>query len=486
MPIDDRNIEPQTIANYIVSRNILEKKTINDALDAFLEKKIEAGFVFYSLENYGQIIELKDEKGNIQKSVELPVNPDKKTKWIPYSSNSVLVLDENEPDFKKIIDRGKQKGLALGTSGGYLRIKESCYLLNQWFFELVSTSSTSGLPVDLYIPGQQTNYLFLTDRGSGKLYILPSNLKGISKEIKVRQVDTKKAINLSYSAKTKKCFITDNQTPDLVVLNLENNNTERFYQNYGSLGNLILSKDENLLYIVGCDYEKPASLLVVSTNGFKLVKKITLNGKLFSEVDDPSDLITISPDGNYIYVMTFTDTPSLFTPIVSVISTEKNEIIREIQLDTDEKPVSISFKVNLPLPESLPSFSQLLVDKRFILESNMEYILNELQSYKEVKREYDVPSGNETQLLDQDVSDLQVQLEQQLSGREKDLTELLEPDNDSVERFLKDAGIEWQGRRMSKEDKESFIKKMAGITSNPDISKTNGVFVLDWMNDLLD
>jgi hypothetical protein len=480
MPIDDRNIDPQIIADYIISRNILDKKSINDALNAFLEKKIEAGFAYYSLENYGQIIELKDEKGTVQKSIELAIKPDKKTKWIPYSSNSVLVLDENEPDFKKIIDRGKQKGLALGNSGGYLKIKDNCYLLNQWFFELVSTASTSSLPVDLYIPGKQTNYIFLTDRGSGKLYILPANLKEIIKEIQVRQVDTKKAINLAYSAKAKKCFITDNQTPDLVVLNLDTKNTERFYHDYGPLGNLIISKDESLLYIVGCEADKPASLLVVSANGYKLVKKIPLKGKFFSEADDPSDLITISPDGKYIYVMTFTDTPALFTPVVSVVSTEKNEVIREIQLDTDEKPVGISFKVDLPLPEQQPSFSQLLVDKRLILDSNMDYILKELQSYQEVKREY-----TETKLLDQDVSDLQAQLEQQLNVSEDDLKNLLEPESAQVESFLKESGIDWQGRRMSQEDKESLIKKMADLNTNPEVSKTNGVFVLSWMDDLL-
>ena len=30
MPIDDKNIEPQAIANYIVSRNILDKLTVNN------------------------------------------------------------------------------------------------------------------------------------------------------------------------------------------------------------------------------------------------------------------------------------------------------------------------------------------------------------------------------------------------------------------------------------------------------------------------
>jgi hypothetical protein len=479
--MNDRNIAPQIIADYIVSRNILEKKTINEALDAYLAKKIEAGFAFYSLDNYGQIIELKDETGNIQKSTELPVKPDKKSSWIPYSSNSVLVLNEKDPDFKEVIDRGVQKGLALGTSGGYLRINDACYLLNQWFFEMVSAGSTPNLPVDMYIPGGQTNYLFLTDRGSGKLYILPSNLKEIIREIQVRQVDTKKAINLAYSARAKKCFITDNQTPDLVVLNLDNYNTERFYHDYGPLGNLCGSKDEKLLYIVGCEYDKPVSLLVVSTEGYKLVKKIPLKGKLFSDADDPSDLIAISPDGRFVYVMTFVDTPALFTPIISVVSTEKNELTREFQLDKDEKPVSISFKVDLPLPGVQPSFSQLLIDKKYIHESNMEYILNELQSYKEVKREY-----NESNLLDQDVSDLQAKIEQQFSGLEKDLSELLEPDNSNVNRFLSDTGIDWQGRRMSKEDKESFIRQMAGIRADADVSKTNGVFVLGWMKDLLE
>ncbi len=481
MSIDDKNIAPQVIADYIVSKNILEKKTITEAMDAFINKKLEAGFAFYSLENYGQNIELKDETGATQKSLTLPVKADKNIKWIPYSSNSVLVLDENDNEFKNVINREEQKGLALSNKGGFLKLNEASYLLNQWYFELVSEKHTENLPLDLYIPDKQTNFIFMTDRGSGKLYVLPTNLKKVTQEIKVRQVDTRKAINIAYSGKAKKCFITDNQTPDLVTLNPDTNKVERFYQDYGSLGNLVLSKDEKHLYIISCEYDKPASLLLVSTNGFKLVKTIHLEGTLFSEADDPTDLIAISPNGKFVYVMTYVNQPSLLTPIISVISTENNEVTSQLELASDDKPVGISFKIDLPLSEEKPSFSQLLVDKKLMHESNMQIILNELGDNKDKKKEYSA-SG---QLLDPDINDLQSEIELNLAGREKELAELLEATEEDINRLLQETGVDWQGRRMTKEDKESLIRKLATISSNPEISKTNGVFVLNWMNDLL-
>lgn len=480
MLIDDKGLDPNTIADYIVSRNILDKKSLSDALDSFLLKRIETGSVFYSLVNYGQTIELRDETGNFQRGIEIPLNPEKNIDWIPYSSNSILVLDDNNSNFKEIIDRGKQSGLASGNKGGFLRLGDSGYLINQWLFELVSKASTKCLPLDLYIPEKQTKFILVSDRGSGKVYLISSDLKKIINEIKVRQTDTRKAINPAYSVKGRKFFITDNQTPDIVVLNADNNKVERFYQDYGPLGNMIPGKNDENLYIVSCDYDKPAALLLVSESNFKLIKKIPLEGKLFSEVDDPTDLIAISPDKKSVYVMTYIDKPSLFTPLISVISTETNEVTQKIRLDSDEKPVGISFRIKMSLPETRLSFSDFLIEKKLMHESTMQRVVSDLTTQKEIKHDFD-----QIQLLDQDVSELRVQIETELGVQEKEIADLIQPDEKDIEMLLKETGLDWAGRKMSKEDKETLIKKLAVMNNDPEVSKTNSVFVLSWMKDIL-
>jgi hypothetical protein len=127
------------------------------------------------------------------------------------------------------------------------------------------------------------------------------------------------------------------------------------------------------------------------------------------------------------------------------------------------------------------SFSQYLVDKRLMLDSTILNVLNEIKGVPVKEKKV----SKSDVLLDQDVFQMQSELEKSLQGKEKALTELIEPKEEDIQKFLSDNGVEWQGRRMSQEDKESLIRKMAQLQSNPEVSKTNGVFVLNWMEDLL-
>lgn len=127
------------------------------------------------------------------------------------------------------------------------------------------------------------------------------------------------------------------------------------------------------------------------------------------------------------------------------------------------------------------SFSQYLVDKRLMLDSTIAKVLDDIKGVPVKEKK----SSKKEAILDDDVSQMKSEIEKSLKGKEKELNELLEPKDEDIQKFLSDNGIEWQGRRMSKEDRDSLIKKMAKLESNPEVSKTNGVFVLNWMEDLL-
>lgn len=127
------------------------------------------------------------------------------------------------------------------------------------------------------------------------------------------------------------------------------------------------------------------------------------------------------------------------------------------------------------------SFSQYLVDKRLMLDSTIAKVLDDIKGVPVKEKKL----SKKEAILDDDVSQMKSEIEKSLKGKEKELNELLEPKDEDIQKFLSDNGIEWQGRRMSKEDRDSLIKKMAKLESNPEVSKTNGVFVLNWMEDLL-
>lgn len=129
------------------------------------------------------------------------------------------------------------------------------------------------------------------------------------------------------------------------------------------------------------------------------------------------------------------------------------------------------------------SFSQFLIDKKYVHESTMKKILDDLTgSNKKQIKEREIKKD----FLDEDVADLKSKIEEQLKGKENNLKSILEPSEQDVNNFLSPTGLDWQGRRMTNEDQESLIKKVATIKSTDEVSNTNGVFVLNWMSELLE
>ncbi|MFN8672439.1 MAG: hypothetical protein U0457_10235 [Candidatus Sericytochromatia bacterium] len=129
------------------------------------------------------------------------------------------------------------------------------------------------------------------------------------------------------------------------------------------------------------------------------------------------------------------------------------------------------------------SFSQFLVDKKYVHESTMKNILDDLSG---ANKKTTTKKEEKKEFLDEDVAELKAQIQEQLKGKEGALKEILEPEKQDVDRFFSSSGLDWQGRRMTKEDQESLITKAATIKTNDEVSNTNGVFVLNWMSDLLE
>ncbi|MFN8578636.1 MAG: hypothetical protein U0354_17550, partial [Candidatus Sericytochromatia bacterium] len=240
MAIDDRNIDASAIADYIVSKNILDKKTINEALQSHLIKKLEAGFANYDISNYGSLITLKDENGEEKKSLELPISKEN-VKSTTFSDGSLLLIEEDNTSSKTFIKRTKTKGFSLSSKGGQLKENNTTFAINKWFNEI--NSKESSLPLDIHFFEKLPNYIFFTDRKLGKIFIVQSNLEKIVKELKINKKDNGKAINIAYSPKSKKCFITDYQSPEMYAINMDNYSLEKFSPALGNLGNLVVSKD---------------------------------------------------------------------------------------------------------------------------------------------------------------------------------------------------------------------------------------------------
>jgi len=128
-------------------------------------------------------------------------------------------------------------------------------------------------------------------------------------------------------------------------------------------------------------------------------------------------------------------------------------------------------------------FSSYLVEKKYIHDNNMLKILDELKPV--FQETFKLPPLNQ-KLIDDEVSIMYSEIKNNLKGNEKELSELIEPSQKDLERLLSEYGIDWQGRKMSKEEKLSLAQKIYTLKTNSEISETNGTFVLNWMKKLLE
>ncbi|RYY00777.1 hypothetical protein EON78_00115 [bacterium] len=154
----------------------------------------------------------------------------------------------------------------------------------------------------------------------------------------------------------------------------------RMSANLTGLGNII--SDDQWLYMI---IDKPNSspeLMVLDLHNLIVRANIQLRGELFSKVDDPYDLMTISPSGKFLLVMTFVNYPSLFTPIVNVIDLQNFQLVDQIFLNDRGKPTYIAFAQQKPdeLVKLRSGIVDILIDLGYITEEHVLAALEKVEA----------------------------------------------------------------------------------------------------------
>jgi len=466
----DYDIDPHLLARSLLQKSLIEQPDLFKAFQYYLFKQLHAGVAFYRINQFNHSIDIIDYKGKLQNSFELPSTSPFKIEWIPFSPNFIAHFDCNG-NFEGLIER-KNSGLNLQTScGGYL-CNNNIYSLNSWLCEFIPKNEINIYPYDLYVSSAYSDYIFVTDRGSGKLFIIDQTLSKLVAKLQIRKPGNKKAINLAYLPSTKCCYITDNQTPDIIVINLEKMSMERFYQNYGTLGNITLNPKTEKLYILLCQPDVQPAILILKLPSFKLESTIILGGKRFSDLDDPTDLLTLAGDGKFLFAMTYTDRPALFTPMISVINAENNKLHTTYSLKQEEKPIALVSKIGNFIPSDI-NFSQILLEKGLVKPEELKAVIQEILG------------------LEQEASQ-QTELDKDVIATTSNLTEELSKEADSIsyikkevaDKWLNNPTFAWQGRKnMTAEEKSLFIQKVTDIKAQPEVAKANSVFVMKWLQD---
>lgn len=273
--------------------------------------------------------------------------------WHPTGNGAVYLFHAtNAREIGEIVwEEDGHAGLTVSDQATHLyfgELDEHPYLAvgNHWHYPMIPYRASRCLPVDMVISEQ---HVFLADRGRGTVFIVEREGFKLMGSLVVRAPGSRKTLNLAPTPDGQRLFITDNVSPALLVVNLRNLKIRRQPLAYGVLGNLRLSADGQWLYLQCTRQDETVEIVVLDTQNLLHRSSISLDGNLFSTLDDPVDLIALSPLNNFLIFMTYANAPAMFTPWINIVDLEDYSLVERFALSQDDsKPSHLSFAITKP------------------------------------------------------------------------------------------------------------------------------------------
>ena len=255
-------------------------------------------------------------------------------------------------------------------------------LSNQALFGGIYKGVAQAAPFDFWLSPSH-RWLCVADRGAGNVIVIDTwsfEAKGI---VNVREPGRTQSLNLAIDEANERVYITDNLTANLLQLNLRTLEVKRERLTQGQLGNLALAPDGKHLYIVTV---KPnEGLVYLNTETWIAEKPIKIKGHLFkADSSDPCDLLSLSPDGKLLTIMTYLNDPQPFTPVISVIDAHHGKTLRRYALKDGIKPFQLAYALPNPVSAHTKRLEELILASGLIEASVLWSVKQELQR-KEVE-----------------------------------------------------------------------------------------------------
>lgn len=222
-------------------------------------------------------------------------------------------------------------------------------------------------PFDLFLSPDR-RWLCVTDRGAGTLTIIATEMHMVGGSFNIRSPGSSNAINVALDDQFNKAYITDNQSSSLHIFDLETLEMSKQRIGRGILGNVVMAPDGKHLYVISI---KPnVGLHYISTQNWETEKSIKLKGDLFkADSSDPVDLLSVSPNGEHVLIMTYLNDPEPFTPVISVINAENARTIRRYSIKDGIKPCQLAYALNNPVHAYTRPLEELIVQSGDIVSA---------------------------------------------------------------------------------------------------------------------
>lgn len=360
------DFQEQLIQEFLLDRGTISPEQLSKALARLREYKMahqkNQRAVSYVVDQVHYTLkQLNPWTGECVRELALPSNRKQKprffsTDWFPFGSGNVCLFQaKNGREVGEISWGEEVTDLGLTVSDQFVHLyfgglDEHPYLAlsDHLPYGFTPIQPLNCLPVDMYLSPSR-EWLFLSDRGRGTIFIVDLISFKLAGSLVVRPPGSRKTLNMVCSPDDTRLFITDSHTPALLVVMLKTLKIKRYPLPYGILGNLKMDPEGQWLYLQSLKPDQSVEVIVLDAQNLLYKTTIPLRGQLFSQLDDPLDLMAISPENNYLLLMTYVNAPAMFTPWINIMDLQSYELIdRYALLSDDNKPSLLAFSTLKP------------------------------------------------------------------------------------------------------------------------------------------
>lgn len=356
--------QEQLIQEYLLEQGKITPEQLSRAVNRLRQYKMsqrdqqQATTYVVSQKNYA-LNEVDPWTGKVLRSLKLPTTRKYQPQflgmdWHPTGNGAVYLFHAtNAREIGEIVweEDDNHAGLTVSEHATHLyfgELDEHPYLAvgSHWHYPMIPFKAHRCLPIDMVV---SEHHVFLADRGRGTVFIVDRETFKLTGSLVVRAPGSRKTLNLAPSPDGQRLFITDNVSPALLVVNLRHLKIRRQPLPYGILGNLRLSPDGQWIYLQCTRQDETVEIVVLDTQNLLHRSSVSLDGNLFSTLDDPVDLIALSPLNNFLIFMTYANAPAMFTPWINIVDLADYTLVERFALAQDDsKPSHLSFAITKP------------------------------------------------------------------------------------------------------------------------------------------
>lgn len=247
--------------------------------------------------------------------------------------------------------------------------------------------------VDLYLSPDSTT-LFAAHRQAGEVLVISLLDYEIIERFQIRKPGSNRTLNVCFDSKGEKAYITDNESIQLWIIELDSLKNRIWKSGLGILGNLMPAPDPRYLYL--CTQRPQFSLLYFDTETLSTPYSVEIKGDSWCmQRILPCDPMQLSPDGKLLYFNTWTEAGGLRTPLIHVIKTSSVRTLRSFPIQDGSQPAMLGHSRPNPLHEQEKlDFQSFLLQENILTEADLQAPIEEAPVELKQERKVAPPRKN--------------------------------------------------------------------------------------------